>query len=306
MVFFITMHSEVGKHLQPHSKLEDPERSNYFLMLDEVTQQWLHRKSEETQRAYKRDVRRLLKIANKPLNEITPEDLYRFRESLRQMAPSTQRRSLTAVNSLLKHRNSLGHRLCHTVQVFAVPAVKTRPKQSLSRADIHRLFAGESDPRNHLLLRVLYEAAPRVAAIQQFRWRDLRTSGTGGYMVVPSLKSKDTREMPLTADTWQALIQFKQEAQSTDPVFRSQKGGPLTSSQVFRIVQAAGQRLGFPHVSPLGLRHAHIAHALEGGAPLHVIQRCLGYALSTSLHAYLPTKSETSSSDTSTLHFLTR
>ena len=63
------------------------------------------------------------------------------------------------------------------------------------------------------------------------------------------------------------------------PVFRSRKGGPLSPVQAWRIVRAAAKRAGIAgDVSPHWLRHAHASHALDRGAPVHLVQATLGHA----------------------------
>jgi integrase/recombinase XerD len=72
------------------------------------------------------------------------------------------------------------------------------------------------------------------------------------------------------------------------PVFRSRKGGPLTARQAQRLVDAAAKRAGLrAGVSPHWLRHAHATHALERGAPIHIVQATLGHASVATAGRYL-------------------
>jgi len=76
-----------------------------------------------------------------------------------------------------------------------------------------------------------------------------------------------------------SLVALRGAAGPDAPVFRSSKGGPLDPSQVLRIVQAAAARAGLPgNVSPHWLRHGHASHALERGAPVHLVATTLGHA----------------------------
>ena len=80
------------------------------------------------------------------------------------------------------------------------------------------------------------------------------------------------------------------------PVFRSRKGRKaLSLRQVERIVQAAARRAGVElPVSPHWLRHAHASHALDRGAPIHLVQATLGHASVATTGRYLharPTES---------------
>jgi Phage integrase family len=72
------------------------------------------------------------------------------------------------------------------------------------------------------------------------------------------------------------------------PVFRSREGGHLTARQAQRLVDAAARRAGLrAGVSPHWLRHAHATHALERGAPIHIVQATLGHASVATTGRYL-------------------
>src|SRR5208283_799632 len=56
-------------------------------------------------------------------------------------------------------------------------------------------------------------------------------------------------------------------------------GGRLDASAVHRIVRNAARRAGVAgNVSPHWLRHAHASHALDRGAPAHLVQQTLGHS----------------------------
>jgi integrase/recombinase XerD len=77
------------------------------------------------------------------------------------------------------------------------------------------------------------------------------------------------------------LVSLRGDAVLDDPVFRSRRGRHLDPSAVFRIVRRAAERAELEagsNVSPHWLRHAHATHALERGAPIHLVQATLGHA----------------------------
>ena len=54
--------------------------------------------------------------------------------------------------------------------------------------------------------------------------------------------------------------------------------GPLSRSQLWRIVRKAARAAGIKEdVSPHWFRHAHASHALDRGAPAHLVQQTLGH-----------------------------
>lgn len=102
--------------------------------------------------------------------------------------------------------------------------------------------------------------------------------------------------MLLRASIWQELIALRAEDPDT-PVFRSRQGGGLDPSQVHRIVKAAAKRAGLPAtVSAHWLRHAHVSHALDRGAPVHLVQATVGHASLTTTSRYAHARPNDSSS----------
>ena len=96
---------------------------------------------------------------------------------------------------------------------------------------------------------------------------------------------------------WKELIELRGEAGDDDPVFRSQKSGPLDRSQVHRIVKRAAARAGLsPAVSCHWLRHGHISHALDRGAPAHLVQATVGHASLQTTSRYAHARPNESSS----------
>lgn len=100
----------------------------------------------------------------------------------------------------------------------------------------------------------------------------------GGQVTVHG-KGGKTRHILLPPPIWRELIALRGDAGAAAPLFRSQRGGHLHPSQVLRIVKAAARRAGLSGAqSPHWLRHAHASHALDRGAPIHLVQATLGHA----------------------------
>jgi len=79
-------------------------------------------------------------------------------------------------------------------------------------------------------------------------------------------------------------------------VFRSQRGGHLDPSAVHCVVKAAAKRVGLSAgVSAHWLRHAHVSHALDRGAPIHLVQSTLGHASMAITGRYLHARPNDSS-----------
>lgn len=251
---------------------------------------WLHGKSPQTQRVYRRDADRFLSLAGKGLRQATLGDVQAYADSLAAggLAPITQGRILSAVKSLLAFGHRIGYLPFDVGRPVKLPVCRdTLAERILPEEAVQRMLALEKEPRNHALLRLLYAGGLRVSEACALRWRDLQERDDAGQVTVLG-KGGRTRAVLLSAATWECLVAIQGDADDDDPVFRSRKGGHLDPSQVCRIVRAAANRGGIEEpVSPHWLRHAHASHAIERGAPVHLVQATLGHASVATTGRYL-------------------
>lgn len=259
---------------------------------------WLHGRSPHTQRAYRADALRFLAWAQKPLPAVTLADLQAFAGTLGG-AEASRHRTLSAVKSLLSFGHRLGYLPFDAGGALRLPPVRNRLNERiLAEADLHRILALEANPRNRAMLTLLYASGIRVSEMCALAWRDLQPRGEGGQITVFG-KGGLTRSVQLPPSVWGLLAALRpQDAAPGDPVFRSRKGGGfLQPVAVLRVVRAAARRAGISlPVSPHWFRHAHASHALDRGAPIHLVQATLGHATLTTTGRYLHARPQDSSS----------
>ena len=274
---------------------------------------WLHGKSPNTRDAYERDVRAFVDFADAPLTRLTLQHVQDWTDALEDagLAASTRARKLSAVKSLLSFGHKLGYLIYNVGAAVSPPKQKdTLAERILPEAAVHRVLAvadaaasgtaggpGGSfvQRRNALALRLFYASGGRVSEIAGLRWRDCveraleRGRPTGQVTLFG--KGGKTRRVLLSADTWAVLDAHRQReagdghAEAGGPVLRSRKADsdgaarPLTRQQLWRVVKGLARRAGLPDaVSPHFFRHAHASHALDRGAPPHLVQQTLGHA----------------------------
>ena len=263
----------------------------------QVTYMWLHEKSKNTQDAYICDIKKFLTFTGKkPFREITVADIQDFADSLTGYATSTKARIMAAVKSLFTFAHRIGYLRFDVSAPVRLPKVKaTLGERILSEADVQRLIGMESNKRNKVLLNLIYIAGLRVSEACNLKWRDIQPANDGGYITVFG-KGDKTRTILIGKKMYEELLSLKDEGGLDDPVFVSQKGGPLSPSQAWRIVKQAACRASInPNVSPHWLRHAHASHALDRGCPIHLVQATLGHASVATTGRYLHTRPNDSS-----------
>ena len=240
---------------------------------------WLHGKSDNTRDAYFRDVLLFTDFVDKPLPQIGLDDIQAYADSLSGFKPATRARKLSSIKSLLAFGHRLGYLPVNVGAVVKSPAVKdTLAERILDERDVAAMIRSEPNPRNQLLLDLLYKSGMRASELCSVTWRDLRNRGDSLQVTIFG-KGGRTRAILLPSRLSSRLKAFRAEAGSSGPVFQNTAGRALHRSQVYRIVRAAARRVGLSEsVSPHWFRHAHASHALDHGAPTHLVQQTLGHA----------------------------
>lgn len=262
---------------------------------------WLHGRAGNTQRAYRADIERFQEAAGKPLSLVTLSDLQSFADALGSLAPSSRYRALSALKSLLAFGHGIGYLRFDTGRALRLPAVRNRlAERILPEADLHRILSLETNPRDRAILTLLYASGVRVGELCALCWRDLQPNGEGGQITVFG-KGGVTRAIQIPASVWKLVGGLRTDKTVPgDAVFGSRKvknGGRLRPLAVLRVVRKAAARagVGLP-VSPHWFRHAHASHALDRGAPIHLVQTTLGHASITTTGRYLHARPNDSSS----------
>ena len=127
---------------------------------------WLHGKAKHSQRAYALDIERFRSFVSKPLQTVTLENLQQFADTLSALAPASQKRILAAVKSLLTFCFKIGY--CPFNEGAALTVRKSKntiAERILPHEDVARIIEREDGPRNHAMLRFLYETGCRVSEL---------------------------------------------------------------------------------------------------------------------------------------------
>jgi integrase/recombinase XerD len=278
-----------------------PEEARQQGQTDErIIDLWVHGRSVGTIRAYRADVARFRRAVRKSLAEVTLADIQSFADGLdATLAPATKHRCLSAVKSLYAFAHRIGVLRFDVARPLRLPVLRDRlSERILAEEEVRRMLARERHPRDHALLALLYVSAVRVSECCALKWRDLHERSGGAGQVTVMGKGGKTNAILIPASVWSKVVALRGEASEDDPVFRSRKGRHLHPTQARRIVRRAAKRAGIEKpVSPHWMRHASASHALDRGAPLHVVQQTLGHASVATTGRYLHVRPGESAGD---------
>jgi integrase/recombinase XerD len=246
---------------------------------------------ERRQPAYGPDVERVQASARKPLGKVTPEDLQHFADSLSGLAGASQKRTLAAVKSLLTFCPKIGYCRFNVGAALSVRKPKTAlAERILPHEEVRRTVEPEDGPRNHAMLRLLYETGSRVSELCGMAWHDVQPRDNGLAQVTIFGRGDKTRHVLISKRLYRELVRMRGAASDDELVFPSKTGRPLDQPAMFRVMQSAAKRAGIEQsVSPHWFRHAAASHALDNGCPIGLVEDQLGHgsleATSVDVHA---------------------
>lgn len=161
--------------------------------------------------------------------------------------------------------------------------------------EIRQMLLKEESWRNRLILKTLYLTGVRVSELCEMRLKHFVARADGEIQVTVLGKGNKVRSLIVPMDLWQEIAEYGSKEylgpkEPDDFIFRSQKK-PFTRldpSSVFDVVKAAAKKAGLNKApSPHWFRHSSATHAVENGAPIHVVQASLGHSSIQTTGKYL-------------------
>ncbi len=242
--------------------------------------------------AYRRDLTLLaawLAPTGVPLAEASEAQLraYAVARHAGSAAASTNRR-LTVFRRFF--RWSLREKLSHSDPTLRLAAARQplRVPKSLSEAQVEALLAaGDATSllglRDRTMLELMYASGLRVSELVGLK--TVNVSFVESALRVTGKGAKE-RLVPFgeEAHLWMERYLVAARAailngQSSDALFVTARGGPMSRQMFWKIVKARATSAGIAvPISPHTLRHAFATHLLNHGADLRAVQMLLGHA----------------------------
>jgi len=161
------------------------------------------------------------------------------------------------------------------------PYAELRPREYLTPAEVDRLIKGARKSGRHghrdgLMILMAYRHGFRPAELVALSWERLDLDDA--RVDVRRLKNGRRSTQPLGGEQIRALRKLKRLYPKNHYVFQTERGGPLTTSGLRKIVARAGEVAGFPWpVHPHMLRHACGYKLINDGQDLRLVQDYLGH-----------------------------
>lgn len=273
---------------------------------------WVYQKGEKTQIYYKRIVRDFFVFYPQlSLKTTQITHLVLFLKTYKSFSDSTRNTYKNALCSLFSFALKTGY--LDKNPALALENLKTPDRlfsKVLSRAQIERLILMEKNSRNRLILKILYFTGIRVDELSHLKANSFQNTGSdsSGWIMIVIGKGRKVRSIRLPDHLASEIADFITGLDSSDCLFTNDRRvdfgindftrTPLSNSQIFRIVKTAAKRAGLDvEPSPHWLRHTSATHAIENGAPVHVVQRSLGHESISTTGRYLEIRPKESVGD---------
>lgn len=270
---------------------------------DHLIDLWLRNKrSENTQKAYRRDVKEFLQFVDTDVGSVVLEDMISYREHLEEknLKPASVRRKLNVVKSLMSFAVKIGYIRFNVGAVVEGPQqTDTKVKKILTRAEVFAIFdQAEDHPRDHIILRLLYSGGLRVNALCNIKRDDIIDREDGRIQInIERDKGDSTHQLLLSKKMSRSLREYMEEVDTTY-LFPSENDTALHTNTIRKLVKKYSELADIgKDVSPHWFRHSHISHALDNGAPLHVLKPTVDHKNIQTTSGYAHARPDATSSD---------
>ncbi len=268
---------------------------------------WLNNKTKATQSAYIFTVQQFLQFIDKPLADVSLEDLQLWQQGLTlRYKPVTVEKKTITIKSLFSFAYEVEYISTNPGKFLKIPKIKNTLAERILDTDSVRLLLSAPNyqsyhgdwlqERDRLILSLMYSCGLRVSEVINLTWADLKPHRKGGKVTVFG-KGGKTRILVVPPKLWQALCGWKKQS-CEDYVFVSRRQKKLDRSAVHRLIKKACKQAGIDEkTSAHWLRHSHASHALDRGCNVRLLQQSLGHSSVTTTEKYLHVSPDRSSSE---------
>ena len=229
-------------------------------------------------------------IGSIPLADLTSLDLQRFYKHLldggrvdrieakkkpKGLAPKTVRN----IHQMIGSAYNLAIEQClvtkNPTQGCALPKVEHKEMKTLTADQLSAFFREARDSGVYELYYLDLATGLRRGELLGLKWTDVdfdrgvlkiqrAISRQNGNVVEAPLKTKNAyRTLPLSADAIDVLKAQKNKAGSSEWVFPSPTGGPMSPDSVLHMLQRVLKRAGLPRIRFHDLRHPYVKHTTK-------------------------------------------
>ncbi len=259
--------------------------------------------SSATIKNYLADIRHfaswLASARTKPVLESTGEDIRDYcleLIALKAHSPSTVNRRIQSIRKFYRYALESGLVEGDPSQgVKLLPQSRSQGVRGLDQSEIKRFLDAvrQGSPRlmkrDYAIVQLMLQTGIRVGELTRLRLPNVSLSK--GILKIGGQGAPRDREIPLNTSVRKAISAYLEERppSSSDHLFLSRKGDPLSVRFVQTLVSGYARVAGLGNVSTYTLRHTYAQHMLRDTGDLSLVARLLGHKrLETAIKYILP------------------
>ena len=257
--------------------------------------QWLDGRPETTAKDYRLNITQAFAFFGHDRLELTLDECQAYRLHLaevRRLAVRGIRKKLVILRGFLEFCKDEGYCDRNPMQRVRLPSSDEElclAGRILSPEQVRLLISSAPTVRDRLFLALAYATGARVSELCGLTWADCTEQEDGGAQLSVLGKRNKRRQVNISASLWREFNPLRQRPGAA--VFG------MDRFHAARMIRETADRVKLPSwVTMHKLRHAHISHALDNGAPIHLVRDTVGHVSLATTGIYAKSNPKESSS----------
>ncbi|MBT1248541.1 MULTISPECIES: site-specific tyrosine recombinase/integron integrase [unclassified Thermosipho (in: thermotogales)] len=255
----------------------------------------VRRHSENTLKAYIKDVRKFFEFTKKNISDIERSDIESFLKALSKgqitgdsPRETTISRYISSLNSFFSYLELSGAISSNPMERIKHPRIRRKIPDFLTEDEVQKLissFSEENKLRQKIAISLLYFAGLRISELCNLRVSDI--SFIPPFLRVEMGKGRKDRLVPLPDKVVPLLQKYIDTFNPKIYVFENGKKH-VHPSTVFRWIKEGVKKAQIKKdVHPHTLRHSYATHLIRKGVNIKVVQELLGHTNLNTTSIYL-------------------
>ncbi|SHH31351.1 site-specific tyrosine recombinase/integron integrase [Thermosipho atlanticus] len=255
----------------------------------------VRRHSDNTVKAYLKDVKKLLYFLNKDVKSISRKDVEEFLKALSKgkllgISPreTTISRYISSLSTFFNYLELSGTISFNPMERIKHPRIRRKIPDFLTEEEIKNLinsFDEENELRQRTAISLLYYGGLRIGELCNLRVSDI--SFLPPFLRVEMGKGRKDRLVPLPEKVMPLLHKYIDTFEPKIFVFENGRKH-VHPSTVFRWVKEGVKRANIKKdVHPHTLRHSYATHLIRKGVSVKIVQELLGHTNLSTTSIYL-------------------
>lgn len=254
-------------------------------------------RSENTIKAYVKNINSFFDFVNKPDNEVTAFDVMNWMNGLSDKSSSTVCQMLSSVKAYFDFLFTFELIDKDPTARIKPPHKTNKPKQYMNAEMVKAMIKACKTARDRAIVTMLGSTGVRISelvGITLKQYQEMKDNGNDMIKIVG--KGNKARLIPINEETRTAIDDYlkarKNQIVNCDKLFLSFQGNEIARNNLSATLKVIAKRAGIPfwnEISPHCLRSACASIYAEKGVPIGVIRDLLGHSSISTTGLYIKT-----------------